>query len=78
MRFYSCFLHVPSKLDKTCYKRCPQKIYQVILSFEKIRTVKVALQLMAEMNFYLYFPYLLSELGEILVRGCAHNAVEHV
>jgi hypothetical protein len=30
------------------------------------------------MCFYLYLPYLLSELDEILFKGCAHNGVEHV
>jgi hypothetical protein len=30
------------------------------------------------MNYCHYFPYLLSDFGEILYVECTHNAVEHL
>jgi hypothetical protein len=51
-----------------------QDVYKNLLhdlEFCKNLQSESIIQLMAEMYFYLYLLYLLSELGEILFRGCA-------
>jgi hypothetical protein len=70
MRFCPCLLHFSSDLDKIWYKISTKNLLHD-LEFCKNLQSESSIQLMAEMYFYLYSPYLLSELGEILFRGCA-------
>ena len=45
--------------------------------FVKIESVKVILYLGAWINFYPYFPHLLSHLGKIWYKRSAHDDVQH-
>jgi len=44
----------------------------------KFSTVKIVLYLEAYMNFCLYFPHVLSKLGQIRCQRSAQNAVDHL
>jgi hypothetical protein len=44
----------------------------------KVSWMKPILYIWEYMNFYLYFPQLLSGLDEIWYKSSAHNAVEHL
>jgi hypothetical protein len=49
-----------------------------MLSFMKISAVKVELYLEADMNFCLYFPHVLSKLGQIRPQRSTQNGVDHL
>ena len=54
-------------------------VYQSLAAsvrFMKIRSVTVIFYLKECMNMYLYFPYLLADLGEIRCIISPHNAIE--
>ena len=59
------FTFFPSNLDE---------IWYVILSSSKLAAVKTTLYIGPLMNFYLYFPHLLSSLGETWCKRPEHDS----